>query len=166
MYETSDDLTALQCLLDSSHTDAGDHLRSIFTDERRLSAEQLARTLTGVRVLALATVTATGEPRVAPVDGLFYRAQFYFGSSPDSVRFRHLRRRPSVSATYTLGEEAGVVAHGTATEIDTAATEHGAFRAYLLEAYGDGWNDWGADAAYARIDAHRMFCFAHDPSRY
>ena len=44
-----------------------------------------------MRLLALATVTADGRPIVGPVDGIFYRGAFWFGSAPDSVRFRHIR---------------------------------------------------------------------------
>ena len=48
--------------------------------------------------------------------------------------------------------------HGRAVEIDTAADEHAAFRAYLLETY-PGWEEWGANAPYARIEPTAMFTF-------
>lgn len=158
MYETPDDLRRLQALIDESFAAAGDHLRSIFTEERRLDALQLSERLQGVNVLALATVTAAGEPRVGPVDGLFFRGEWYFGSSPESARFRHLRARPAVSAAHTRGEEMAVVVHGTAHELDKEAPEHRAFRDYLFEVYPD-WDLWSAGAAYARIEAARMFTF-------
>lgn len=41
MHETPEDLAGLQRLLDDSHARGGAHLRSIFTDERRLSAERM-----------------------------------------------------------------------------------------------------------------------------
>ena len=41
----------------------------------------------GTRTAKLATVSADGRPIVGPVDGVFYRGAFHFGSSPDSVRF-------------------------------------------------------------------------------
>lgn len=53
-----------------------------------------------MRLLALATVTSNGRPVVGPVDGIFYRGAFHFGSAPDSLRFRHIRSRPHVSATH------------------------------------------------------------------
>ena len=65
----------LQHLLDESYEQAGEHLRSIFTPERRMSAEETAQLLRGVFVLNVATVTAAREPMVAPVDGLFYRVK-------------------------------------------------------------------------------------------
>ncbi len=160
MHETPQDLAELQQLLDQSHATAGQHLRSIFTEERRLSARELADVLTGVQVLSLATVTSDGRPRVAPVDGLFYRRKFYFGSSPDSVKFRHLRKRPHVSAAHVRGESLAVVVHGLAVEIPVDAPDHAGFRDYVLEVYGDEWLDWGAGAAYARIDPQKMFALA------
>ncbi|HWM64243.1 MAG TPA: pyridoxamine 5'-phosphate oxidase family protein [Solirubrobacterales bacterium] len=98
MHESPADVAALQELLDRSYGAAGSHLLRIHTPERRLGVEQVAERLTGMCLLALATVTADGRPVVGPVDGIFYRGAFHFGSSPDSVRFRHIRARPQVSA--------------------------------------------------------------------
>ncbi|MBP2329390.1 hypothetical protein JOF56_009775 [Kibdelosporangium banguiense] len=159
MHETPEDLRRTQALIDDSHGRAGAHLRSIMSDPSRISAEELSGLLTGVQVLNVATVTAAGQPRVAPVDGLFYRGQFWFGSSHDSVRFRHLRRRPAISATHTRGEALAVIVHGTAHEVDLGSAAGGPFRDYCLEVYGQDWYSWGAPAAYARIDAEKMFTF-------
>ena len=133
MHESIAELDALQRLLDQSHTHGGAHLQSISTIERRLDAARLCELLTGVQILSLATVTASGRPLVAPVDGLFFRGHFYFGSAPDSVRMRHLRARPQVSAAHTRGEELAVIVHGSAHPIDLATSEHAGFRRYLLE---------------------------------
>lgn len=157
--ETADDLAQLQALLDQSHAEAGEHLRSIITDERRMTAEEVAEALTGMRLLALATVTQRGEPRVGPVDAFFYRGRFWFGSSPTSARFRHLRSRPAVSATHVPDESLAVTVHGRATTVDVRAPEHARFRAICVASYGPDWEDWGAGAQYARIDAHAMFTF-------
>ncbi len=160
VHETGDDLRELQRLLDESYAAAGRHLRSIFTEETRLTAAELSELLPGVQVLNLATVTAAGEPRVAPVDGLFYRGRFWFGSAHDSARFRHIRRRPSVSAAHTRGEELAVIVHGSAHEIDTSSADNGGFRDYLSDVYGREWDEWGGTAPYARIDAAKMFTFS------
>src|SRR5215472_13364199 len=88
MHESPADLTALQDLLDRSYGSAGEHLLRIHTRERRLSAEQVAGRLAGMCLLALATVTADGRPIVGPVDGVFYRGAFHFGSAPSSAGFR------------------------------------------------------------------------------
>ena len=118
-------------------------------------------------LLALATVTADGRPIVGPVDGIFYRGAFHFGSSPDSVRFRHIRARPHVSATHLPGEELAVTVHGRAVPVDTQ-TDDG-FRPTLLEVYvpryGAEWEEFlDSGPLYARIDAERMFTFAMSPS--
>jgi nitroimidazol reductase NimA-like FMN-containing flavoprotein (pyridoxamine 5'-phosphate oxidase superfamily) len=156
MHETSTDLADLDRLLDASHRGAGPHLREIFHDDRRLTAAALAELLPGVQILSLATVTADCRPIAGAVDGLFFRGHFYFGSSPDSVRFRHLRARPQVSATHLRGEELAVVVHGTAHEIDPRAEEHSGFRSYVETTYQD-WSEWGSDSPYARIDPTKMF---------
>ena len=167
MRETDADLARLQALLDRSYEAAGTHLRRVITPERRLTAEQLAERLTGMCLLALATVTADGRPVNGPVDGFFYRGQWYFGSSHDSLRFRHLRRRPAVSATYVPGEELSVTAHGRAVEIDVGSHDGGGFFEGLVEYYGprfDGAEAFIGSSAYARIKAERMDTFYLDPA--
>src|SRR5438132_10328457 len=118
MHETPADIAALDELLDRSYASAGPHLLRIHTPERRMSAEQIAERLMGMRLLALATVTSDGRPLVGPVDGIFFRGAFHFGSSPDSVRFTHIRARPHVSATHLPGEELAVTVHGRAAVVD------------------------------------------------
>jgi nitroimidazol reductase NimA-like FMN-containing flavoprotein (pyridoxamine 5'-phosphate oxidase superfamily) len=162
--ETAADLAALQALLDRSYAAAGEHLRRIHTPERRLTAEQLVERLTGMRLLALATVTADGRPIVGPVDGIFLRGAFHFGSSPDSVRCRHIRARPHVSATHLPGEELAVTVHGRAVPVDVQAAEGAELRRTLLEIYvpryGAEWERFlDAGPVYARIEAARMFTF-------
>jgi uncharacterized pyridoxamine 5'-phosphate oxidase family protein len=138
---------------------------SIHTPERRLSAEQVCERLTGMCLLALATVTADGRPVVGPVDGILYRGAFHFGSAPDSIRFRHIRARPQVSATHLPGEELAVTVHGRAVEVDVV----GGFRQALLDIYvpryGAQWEEFiDSGPVYARIDAERMFTFHMDPA--
>jgi nitroimidazol reductase NimA-like FMN-containing flavoprotein (pyridoxamine 5'-phosphate oxidase superfamily) len=164
MHETKDDLQRLQALLDRSYQAAGSHLLSIHTHERRLTAGELSEMLTGVCVLALATVTASGDPLVAPVDGLFYRGTFWFGSACQSVRFRHIRRHPRVSAAHLRGEELSVTVHGTASEV--AIDDEPGFLDYLVSVYaprhgGDPaeWSEWARQNPYARIDPEKMFTF-------
>ncbi|MEJ7804051.1 MAG: pyridoxamine 5'-phosphate oxidase family protein [Candidatus Limnocylindria bacterium] len=80
----------------------------------------MAEQLIGMRLLTLATVTADGRPIAGPVDGIFFRGAFHFGSAPDSVRFRHIGARPQVSATHLPGEQLAVtvvVAHLRSTSM-------------------------------------------------
>src|ERR1700759_4330247 len=112
MQEISADIAALQELLDRSYDAAGSHLRGGTTPERRVSAEALCEQLTGMTLLVLATVTADGRPIAGPVDGIFYRGAFHFGTSPDADRARQIRSRPHVSATHLPREEFAVTVHG------------------------------------------------------
>jgi uncharacterized pyridoxamine 5'-phosphate oxidase family protein len=162
LHETAENLAQLQELIDRSYARAGPHLLGIHTPERRLSAEQVAERLTGMRLLVLATVTADGRPIVGPVDGIFYRGAFHFGSSPDSTRFRHIAKRPHVSASHLPGEELAITVHGKATPVAV----DGGLRQTLLDIYvpryGPEWETDFLDSGpvYARIDADKMFTFA------
>ena len=171
MLETPQDLARLQATLDLSYAAAGAHLKEVITPERRLSAEQLVDRLQGMCLLTLATVTADGRPIAGPVDGFFYRAAWYFGSSDDALRFRHIRARPQVSATHMPVEAFSVTTHGRATEIDVASHDQGGFRQVVLDYYRDRFGE-GAETivaspgvAYARIEAERMYTFFLDTSQ-
>ena len=160
MHETAADLLALQQLLDASYARAGSHLRSIWGPETRLSAERLSAELAGVQVLELATVTPRGEPRVAPVDGLFFGGRFWFGSADDSLRFRNIRANPAVSGAVTKGLETFlVIVHGRAVETDPRGPEAGGFAAYPRELYDFDWDAAHPDAPYAWIDARTLLAF-------
>jgi uncharacterized pyridoxamine 5'-phosphate oxidase family protein len=169
MHETDEDMATLQALLDRSYAHGGTHLSRVITPERRLNAAELVTRLVGMRLLALATVTADGRPVVGPVDGIFYRGAFYFGSAPDSVRFRHIRRRPQVSATHLPGEELAVTVHGRAIPVDVRDPSQAGFRQALLDIYvpryGPEWESFlDSGVCHARIDAERMFTFHMDPA--
>jgi len=155
--ETTADLERLQTLLDRSYEHSGRHLASIHTPDRRLGAAALAERLQGVRILAVATTTADGRPLARPVDGIFYRGEFWFGSADDSLLMRHLRVRPAVSAVHTVGESLGITIHGDAVLEDLDDPANAGFRDICREIYGIDWGDWGAP--YARIKATRMFTF-------
>src|SRR5437879_3250078 len=165
MQETPEDIAALQDLLDRSHAAGGRHLRSIITPERRVNAAELVERLQGMSLLVVATVTADGRPLTGPVDGIFYRGAFHFGSAPHSFRLRHLRARPQVSATHLPGEELCVTVHGTAVPVDVQAGGDGGFRQALLDLYvprfGPGWEPFpAASPRYPRREPHRAFAFA------
>lgn len=164
MHESDADLRAVQELLDASHRAAGPHLLSIHTQERRLDAQAVARRLQGMCLLTLATVTADNRPICGPVDGIFFRGSFYFGSASNSVRLRHIAKRPQVSATHLPGEHLAVTVHGRATPVDLDAEHDGSFRETLLAIYvpryGPSWEQFLEGSRYVRIIAERMFAFA------
>ena len=160
MYETGDDLAELQALLDRSYERAGPHLLEIHTPERRLTASALVERLQGVCVLSLATVTADGRPLVGPVDGIFYRGAFWFGTGSSAVRAHHLARNPAVSGTYAVGESLAVTVHGEAHKFDLNDEE--GFVAVCREIYGAGWGEWAGAASYYRVGARAVFTFSMD----
>ena len=160
MHETAEDIRALQELLDRSYDAAGKHLRSITTSERRVHAEELVERLIGMCLIVVATVTRDCRPIAGPLDGIFYRGAFHFGTAPDSVRYRHLLARPQVSATHLPAEEFAVNVHGRAVPVEIA----GGLRETLLEVYvpryGPEWEQFlDSGPVYMRIDADRMFTF-------
>jgi uncharacterized pyridoxamine 5'-phosphate oxidase family protein len=160
VHETERDLELLQALLDSSYTRAGSHLRSIWGEETRLDARALSEELAGVQVLDLATVTARGEPRVAPVDGLFFRGRFWFGSAAHSQRFRNIRSNPAVSGAVTKGLETFLVlVHGRAVETDPRSPAAQGFAAYPRALYDFDWDAAHPEAPYAWIDASTLLAF-------
>lgn len=163
MHETPEDLDRLQRLLDESYDAAGPHLREVTTPDRRLDAAGLVERLQGMCLLVLATTTADGRPITGAVDGVFYRGAFHFGTSPDALRWRHLLRRPWVSATHLPGEILSVTVHGRAVPLDMAAPSSAGFRETLLSIYqpryGESWGAMLDTASYARIEAERMFTF-------
>ena len=168
MLETPEEINRLQQLLDQSMAGAGPHLRGIITDERRLSAQQLCERLQGMRLLALATVTADGRPLVGPVDGYLLHGSFYFSSGRDSVRMRHLAARPACSATHLPGDELAVTVHGRAELFEMSDPAGGELRQAMLDHYlplqGPEFETWlnEIDALGARISAEKVFTFCMD----
>ena len=113
-----------------------------------------------MQILDLATVTPRGEPRFAPVDGLFFRGRFWFGSSENSARFRNIRTNPAVSGAVTRGLETFlVIVHGRAVEVDPRGPDAGGFADYPRELYEFDWDAVHATAPYARVDADTMLAF-------
>jgi hypothetical protein len=165
MHETPEELRQLQELLDASAAQAAPHLRSIFTEDRRVGAASLCARMQGMRLLVAATVTADGRPLVGPVDGYLLHGSFFFSSSRDSVRIRHLAARPGVSATHLPGEEFAVTVHGRAELFDVADPARGELRQAMLEYYvprqGPAFESWldQENPIGARIAADKMFTF-------
>ncbi len=165
MHETGADVEALQELLDDSYARGGAHLRSVITSDRRPTAHELSERLQGMVLLTLATVTADGRPLAGPVDGIFYRGAFHFGSSPDSVRIRHIRQRPFVSVTHLPSEKLAVTVHGRAVELDLRAERNAGFRSTLLDVYvpryGPEWEEFlDSGPVYARVEADKMLALS------
>lgn len=166
MYETPEETGRLQQLLDRSVAAAGPHLLDILTPERRLTAAEICERLHGMRLLVLATATADGHPLAGPVDGYLLHGSWYFSSSRDSVRMRHLAVRPYLSATHLPGDELAVTVHGHAELFDLSDPSRPELRQAMLDHYlplqGPSFERWldGARPLGARIEATRMFGFS------
>jgi general stress protein 26 len=168
MLETPEEMRSLQALLDASMASAGPHLRDIITDERRLSAQELAQRLQGMRLLVLATVTADGRPLVGPVDGYFLHGTFWFSTGKASVRRNHLVRRPACSATHLPGEELAVTVHGRAEVADLEDPANADLLQAMLDEYlpkvGPEFEQGieEMDAVGVRIVSEKIFTFHMD----
>jgi uncharacterized pyridoxamine 5'-phosphate oxidase family protein len=165
VHETPEELATLQALLDRSAAGAGPHLSDIITEERRVSAEELCGLLTGMQLLVVATVTADGRPLVGPVDGYFIHGSWYFSSGRNSMRMRHLRARPAVSATHLRGEALAITVHGTAELFDLNDPDRPELNQAMIEHYlplqGPSFEEWLDEELPigARISAEKMFTF-------
>ena len=162
MDETAEDLVELQALLDRSAEAAGSHLRSILAGPLHLRAAEACTALAGILTWTVATVGGDGRPLAAPVDGIVHRGRLHFGTSPASVRARHLARRPAVSATYVEGERLVAIVHGDAHRVDLTDPAWRTFRERLVALYapryGSDWDAWAAsDAVYFVVEPRRMF---------
>lgn len=166
MRETPEDVDRLQTLLDASIERAGAFLRSSFEmPARSLSARQLVTYLTGVPTVALATVTASGEPRVAPIGALFYRAEFYIPTVTSAIRSRHVRRQPAVSLTHYQGNDLAIIAHGEAVLLTGADSLFSTLESLHSSLISQSVNDWG-EGAFLRIVPDRIFTYARYPDQF
>jgi hypothetical protein len=167
MRESADDLAWLEGLLGRSIEGAGAFLRSSFEmPEHSLSAAQLVRYLEGIPTVALATVTAKGEPRVAPIGAVFWRARFHIPTVATAARTRHLRARPAVSLTHYAGNDLAVLVHGRASIVTPAESLFGELDAYHREhTGGQGVSDWG-EGVFLRIEPDVLYTYARYPEQF
>lgn len=164
--ETGADLERLQTLIDTSIEGASAFLRSSFgMPTHSLAAAQLAAHLQGALVVSLATVTARGEPRVAPINAIFLRGQFYLPTVAEAARAKHLSRRPSASLAYYEATSLAVIAHGSAViigadhadfaEIDSTQAEH-----------AQSPREWHGTGVYLLFKPASLYTYAEEPDRY
>ncbi len=166
MHETPEDMKRLQALLDGSIERAGAFLRSSFEmPEHSLSAGQLVRYLQGIQNVAFATVTAKGEPRVAPIGSLFYRGLFHIPTVATAARTRMVTARPAVSLTHFVGDDLAIIVHGSAMAIPTGHADFAAIEAMQRAANGSSVRDWG-EGIYLRVAAATLVTFARYPEQF
>jgi general stress protein 26 len=160
MLETDDDVTRLQDLLDTSLAASTDHLRSIIHGERVLTARDLVRLLTGMKVLSVATVTAHGEPRISALDGHFLHGTWTFSTSATAAKARHLRSRPAVSISHVDNEELAVFSHGRAERMAESDAHWDETLDHWTAHYGSSPLSWGDEICLYRLRPHWMVGYA------
>ncbi len=168
MYETDEEITALQRLLDASYGTATEHLRGIISDERRLAARDLVALLTGMKVISVATVTARGEPRISALDGHFLHGTWSFGTSGSAAKARHMAARPAVSVAHVDGEQLAVFSHGRVERMQPGDADWAPTIEHWTQHYGSSpleWGDGPDDIAMYRYVPSWMVGYAADRAR-
>ncbi len=165
MRETEDDVAWLQTVIDHSIESAGPYLRSSFRmPTHSLSPEQLVTLLDGILEVALATVTAKGEPRISPTGALFWRGRFYVPTLAAAARVKQLRRNHAVSLTYYQGVDIAVIVHGRAAFIEPSDEDFAELYELQQETSGQNVRGWGENPLYIRVDPDVIHSFARDPA--
>jgi general stress protein 26 len=165
MYETAAELESLQALLDRSHASATGHLRDIINADRVLNAEHVVGLLTGMKVISVATVTKTGEPRISAMDGHFLHGTWSFSTSGTAAKAKHLERNPAVSVAHVDGEVLAVFSHGRAEALRESDPEFPQTLEHWTNHYGSSPFDWGPDIRFYRYTPHFMIGYAAERER-
>ena len=165
MRETPAETAALQRLIDRSRDRATSHLRDIIDDRRALSASDIVSLLTGMKVLAIATVTARGEPRISAVDGHFLHGTWTWSTSGSAAKARHLAARPALSLAHIDNEDLAVFAHGRAERLGSSDPLWEETLSHWSAHYGGSPLEWGADIRIYRLAASWLVGYASDRER-
>jgi hypothetical protein len=160
MYETDTETAELQQLLDRSLQGATGHLKAIIHDERVLSARDVVALMTGMKVLAVATVTAAGQPRISALDGHFLHGTWSFSTSGTSAKAAHLSARPAASVAHVDGEAMALFSHGTALPMTSDHARWAETLDHWTRHYGSSPLDWGPDIRFYDYRPHWMVGYA------
>jgi uncharacterized pyridoxamine 5'-phosphate oxidase family protein len=166
MYESEEDLRRLRELLDRTMARANPHLASLVSPKRRLTAQQVVRYLQGTKHVAFATVNERGEPRVAPLDGVFVRGQFTVSTGAEAARLRHLRVNPACSAVHMDGDRVGITVHGHATILQERDEGVEELDRIWTEIYGSSPFSWGEGVVFMVIEPTSMWAYAFHPEEF
>lgn len=164
MFETKKELAELQALLDSSFAKARGVRYSGFNDGNRYSARQLAG-FKGVRLVAVATVNARGEPRAAPRSGAFLHGRFYLAANSASTTAKRLAARPTLGITY-FETHVLIMGHGKASPIRKGTAEYKALVKEWIDAFMGGEDCLEGTDLLIRVDADHLVAFTVNPEEY
>jgi uncharacterized pyridoxamine 5'-phosphate oxidase family protein len=166
MFESDEDVRELQALMDRTFERANPHLAEIVNPSRRLSAQQVVAYLQGTKHVAFATVNERGEPRVAPLDGVFIRGRFTVSTGGSAARLRHLRANPACSAAHMDGDNVGIVVHGHATLIGREDQGVDEIEPVWRQIYDSSPFDWGEGVTFMRVEPTSMWAYAFHPENF
>jgi uncharacterized pyridoxamine 5'-phosphate oxidase family protein len=166
MFESDDEVRELQALFDRTIAHANPHLLGIVKPERQLNARQVVRYLQGTKHVAFATVNERGEPRVAPLDGVFIHGRFTVSTGGRAARLRHLRGNPACSAAHVDGDTVGIVVHGHATIIGREDEGVDELEPVWRAIYGSSPFEWGEGVVFMRIEPTSMWAYAFHPENF
>jgi uncharacterized pyridoxamine 5'-phosphate oxidase family protein len=166
MYETANDIRELQQLIDRTSRRMNPHMAEIVKPKRRLSAAQIVAYLQGIKHVAFATVNDKGEPRVAPLDGIFLRGRFHVSTGGAAARLRDLRRNPRCSLTHFDGDDIAVTVNGTASILDQDHPDIAAIEPVYLDIYESSPFSWGDGVVIIRVEPTSMWTYSFQPERF
>ncbi len=166
MLENPAEIAELQRLFDATLGKANAHMLRIVTPERRLSARQVVAYLQGTRHVALATVTARGEPRVSPLDSLFIHGRFTLGTDAGAARAANLRANPACSAAHLDGDRIAVVVNGSVEWIGRGHPDHDEIQGIWRATYGLDPYSLSPEVVLFRIVPVSMWAYATHPDDF
>lgn len=166
MFESDEEIEALDVLMERTLARANEHLLGIVKPERRLNARQVTRYLQGTKHVAFATVNERGEPRVAPLDGVFLHGRFTVSTGGSAARLRHLRANPACSAAHMDGDVVGIVVHGHAAIIGRGDEGVEAIEPVWRDIYGSSPFEWGEGVVFMRVEPTSMWAYAFHPENF
>lgn len=166
MFETEAELAELQAMFDAHLAHANPHMQGIVTPERRPTARQVARYLTGTKHVAFATVTSQGAPRVSPLDMLFIHGRFTLSTGGGTTKVRHLRTNPACSAVHLDGDRIAVVVNGTVEWMTHEHADHDEIHRIWSETYESDPYSWGDGVVFFRIQPSSMWAYAASPEEF
>jgi Pyridoxamine 5'-phosphate oxidase len=165
MFETKKELKELQELLDSSFAKSKGVRYSGFNESNRYSARQLAG-FRGVRLVAVATVNALGEPRAAPRSAAFLHGRFYLAANSGSTMVKRLAATPMLGITY-YENHVLIMGHGKAFPIRKGTAEYKPLSRQWVGAFMGGDDSLGEGVdLLVRVDADHLVAFAAHPEEY
>jgi hypothetical protein len=116
--ESAADLAGLQAIIDrSTRTATPSVADSLAYPARQMTAAEFVEFWSSVRLVAMATVGAKGQPHLAPVHAQIAGTSLKLVIYDNTVRRADLARNPRVGFTTWNDEGAAVIVYGSAREV-------------------------------------------------